>query len=71
LLVVGAAQGVLGVVQYATHLPAVLVELHVIGAAAITIGVLQFQLTQIARDRELGLEPRPATVGADASLVPL
>ena len=56
LLVVGAAQGVVGVVQYATHLPVLLVELHVLGAVAITIGVLQFQLAQVARDREVGLE---------------
>ena len=56
LLVVGAAQGVIGVVQYATHLPVLLVELHVIGAVSITIGVLQFQLAQVARDREVGLE---------------
>lgn len=56
LLVVGAAQGVIGVVQYTTHLPALLVELHVIGATSLTIGVLQFQLVQVARDRELGLE---------------
>ena len=56
LLVVGAAQGVIGVVQYTTHLPALLVELHVIGAISLTIGVLHFQLVQVARDRELGLE---------------
>lgn len=57
LFVVSAAQGVLGIVQYLTHLPVVLVEIHVIAAASITIGVLQFQLTQVARDREPGLEP--------------
>jgi heme a synthase len=56
LLVVGAAQGIIGVVQYATHLPVLLVELHVIGAVSITIGVLYFQLAQVARDREVGLD---------------
>lgn len=71
LLVVGAAQGLLGVVQYATHLPVVLVECHVILAASITVGVLHFQLAQVARDRELGLEtPVPAT-SADTPLVAL
>ena len=54
LLAVGAAQAVLGVVQYATRLPVVLVELHVLGAVALTIGVLRFQLVQVARDREPG-----------------
>jgi len=52
LLAVGAAQGVIGVVQYTTHLPVLLVELHVIGAVSLTIGVLYFQLAQVARDRE-------------------
>jgi heme a synthase len=56
LLAVGAAQGVLGVVQYATKLPVVAVELHVLGAAALTIGVLRFQLLQVARDAEPGVE---------------
>jgi heme a synthase len=55
LLVVGCAQGIVGVVQFATHLPIALVELHVIGAVSLTIGVLQFQLRQVARDREPGL----------------
>jgi cytochrome c oxidase assembly protein subunit 15 len=59
LLAVGAAQGVLGVVQYATKLPAVLVEVHVLGAAALTIGVLRFQLLQVARDPEPGLDLVP------------
>jgi cytochrome c oxidase assembly protein subunit 15 len=62
LLVVGCAQGVLGVVQFATHLPIALVELHVIGAVSLAIGVLQFQLRQVARDREDGIT-RTAGVG--------
>jgi cytochrome c oxidase assembly protein subunit 15 len=70
LLVVGVAQGVLGVTQYATHLPIVLVELHVLGAVSLTIGVLQFQLRQVARDREVGLERHVATRRSESSLVP-
>jgi heme a synthase len=66
LFLVGIAQGLVGVIQYATHLPVLLVELHVIGAAAITVGVLQFQLTQVARDREPGLAP-PVVEEADAT----
>lgn len=52
LLVVGVAQGVVGFVQYATHLPALLVELHVLGAVSLTIGVTTFQLSQVARDKD-------------------
>lgn len=68
LLAVGAAQGVLGVVQFATKLPVVLVELHVLGAAALTIGVLRFQLLQVARDTEPGVE-RVAVVAGEGRLV--
>jgi cytochrome c oxidase assembly protein subunit 15 len=67
LLAVGAAQGVLGVVQYATRLPVVLVELHVLGAVAITIGVLRFQLVQVARDAE----PDAVAVAASLDAAPL
>jgi len=56
LLAVGIAQGVLGVAQYATKLPVVLVELHVLGAVSLTIGVLRFQLLQVARDPDPGVE---------------
>ena len=52
LFYVGLAQGAIGFIQYATHLPAWLVELHVIGACSLTIGVTSFQLGQIARDKE-------------------
>ena len=71
LLAVGAAQGIVGVVQYATHLPVLLVELHVLGAVSITIGVLHFQLAQVARDREVGLERAVVLEPAPAPLVPL
>jgi cytochrome c oxidase assembly protein subunit 15 len=56
LLVIGTAQGLIGVTQYLTHLPVLLVELHVIGAASVAVGVLHFQFAQVARDREPGLE---------------
>ncbi len=52
LLAVGVAQGAVGFLQYATHLPAWLVELHVVGAVSLTIGVTSFQLGQIARDKD-------------------
>ena len=71
LLVVGVAQGMIGVVQYATHLPIVLVELHVIGATALTVGVLRFHLAQVARDREPGVERVDAAEPEAAPLVAL
>ena len=52
LLIVAFAQGVIGFVQYATHLPPLLVELHILGATSLTIGVTTFQLTQVARDKD-------------------
>lgn len=57
LLLIGALQGVVGFVQFAVHLPAALVEVHVALATSLTIGVTQFWLAQTARDREVG----PAT----------
>lgn len=53
LLYVAITQGAIGFTQYATHLPAWLVELHVLGALSLTIGVTHFQLGQVARDREV------------------
>ena len=52
LAVVSFAQAVLGYSQYALHVPVLLVELHVLGAVALTMGVVQFNLRQIARERE-------------------
>lgn len=53
LFIVGVAQGLLGIIQYLTHLPAWLVELHVLGAVSLTMGVTSFQLAQVARDKEV------------------
>lgn len=52
LLIVSCLQGLIGFIQYATHLPAWLVEIHVLGVVSLTIGVTSFQLGQVARDRE-------------------
>ena len=71
LLIVSAAQGVLGIVQYLTHLPVALVELHVIAAASITVGVLHFQLSQVARDREIGVGAPDVARVKESPLVPL
>ena len=54
LVMISLVQAAIGVTQYLTHLPAVLVELHVAGAISLTIGVTQFHLRQSAHDREPG-----------------
>jgi cytochrome c oxidase assembly protein subunit 15 len=54
LVQISLVQAAIGVTQYLTHVPAVLVELHVAGAVSLTIGVTQFHLKQKAQDREPG-----------------
>jgi cytochrome c oxidase assembly protein subunit 15 len=54
LALISLAQAAIGVTQYLTHLPVGLVELHVLGAVSLTIGVTQFHLRQSAHDREPG-----------------
>ncbi len=55
LVYVSLLQAALGATQYLTHLPGWLVELHVAGAVALTIGLVQFNVRQYARDREPGV----------------
>ena len=43
-MIVLVAQAAVGYTQYFTHLPAALVELHVLGATALVIGFTQFFL---------------------------
>jgi cytochrome c oxidase assembly protein subunit 15 len=58
------AQGVIGYTQYFTHLPAVLVEVHVLGATALVVGAMQFHLALTHHPGE-AVVPAPATqVGA-------
>ncbi|MGP0032145.1 MAG: COX15/CtaA family protein [Acidimicrobiales bacterium] len=45
LLAVMVAQGAIGYTQYFTHLPALLVELHLVGATALVIGAVQCFMT--------------------------
>jgi heme A synthase len=53
---ISLVQAAIGVTQYLTHVPVVLVELHVAGAVSLAIGVTQFNLRQHARDREPGIK---------------
>jgi cytochrome c oxidase assembly protein subunit 15 len=59
LVYISLAQAAIGATQYLTHLPAWLVELHVAGAVSLTIGVSQFNLRQVARDRVPGTKRAP------------
>jgi len=54
LALIGALQALLGFAQYLTHVPTLLVEIHVIAATSLAIGVTQFHLRQSAREREPG-----------------
>lgn len=54
LVLVSLVEGLIGATQYLTHLPAWLVEIHEAGAVALTIGMVQFNVRQFARDREPG-----------------
>jgi cytochrome c oxidase assembly protein subunit 15 len=58
LVYVSLAQAAIGAIQYLTHVPVWLVELHELGAVALTIGVTQFNVRQYARDRVPGTEPK-------------
>lgn len=60
LVYIALVQAAIGATQYLTHLPAGLVELHVAGAISLTIGLTQFNLRQVARDRVPGTK-RSAT----------
>lgn len=57
LVLIALVQAIIGVTQYLTHVPAVLVGLHVAGAISLCIGVTQFHLRQSAHDREVGIAP--------------
>lgn len=61
LTAVLVAQIAVGYVQYFTHLPALLVEVHVIGATSLVIGVVQFLLALTWHP------PEPAGAGEPAS----
>ncbi len=60
LVLIALIQAAIGVTQYLTHVPVLLVELHVAGATSLTIGVTQFHLKQRAQDREPGTRRSPA-----------
>jgi len=54
LVMISLVQAAIGITQYLSHVPVLLVELHIAGAVSLTIGVTQFHLRQSAHDREPG-----------------
>lgn len=60
LLAVTVAQGIVGYVQYATGVPAGLVEVHVIGAVAVMIAAIQLHLGLTVRAPASAKDPTPA-----------
>ena len=66
LVIISLVQAGIGVTQYLTHVPAVLVELHIAGATSLCIGVTQFHLRQSAHDREPSI-PRKKPVASPAA----
>jgi heme a synthase len=58
-----ALQAALGLTQYALHVPVALVEIHVFGAVALTVGVVQLTLRQVARPFESEVSHRLALAG--------
>ncbi|MEZ0067028.1 cytochrome c oxidase assembly protein subunit 15 [Streptacidiphilus sp. MAP12-20] len=66
-LAVLLAQGVLGFVQYFTHVPELLVGIHLLGAALCWIAVLRLHLSLRVRPESDAL-PRPADIEALAAV---
>jgi len=59
-------QAVVGYTQYFTHLPALLVEVHVAGATVLVVGTVQFLLALTYHPVEPVGPVAPASVGLDA-----
>ncbi|MEV6849814.1 COX15/CtaA family protein [Actinoplanes sp. NPDC051411] len=57
LVVVELGQGLIGFVQYFTHLPVVLVGVHLLGAALVWIAILNVLWSMRSRDTEATPEP--------------
>ena len=65
LMVVMVAQAAVGYTQYFTHLPALLVEVHLLGATALVIGAVQTFLACTYHAPEVRARPaRPRHAGA-------
>ncbi|WP_319945160.1 COX15/CtaA family protein [Nocardia macrotermitis] len=64
LIVLVCAQGLVGIVQYFTHVPAALVAVHVGGAAACTAATAALWAAMRTRERITADAPAPATQAA-------
>ena len=52
LAILSVAQGAVGFIQYVTHVPAVLVEIHILLVVSLVIGVTYLNVGLVARERE-------------------
>lgn len=68
LVAVELSQGVIGFVQYFTHVPALLVGAHMLGSCVVLLATLSVQWS--TRERRPNT-PTPSTVPADARAVPV
>jgi cytochrome c oxidase assembly protein subunit 15 len=64
LVVTLVAQAAVGYTQYFTHLPAGLVEIHVIGATVLVVGAVQFLLALTHHPPEVVPDPAGAAAGS-------
>ena len=68
VVAVELAQGTIGYVQYATHLPVALVDLHLLGASLLVVALTAALLSMRARERSgprrVPLPPQPAAAEA-------
>lgn len=60
-------QAAVGYTQYFTHLPAALVEVHVLGATVLVVGAVQFFLSMTDHPREAPVVERRSVAAAKAS----
>jgi heme a synthase len=76
LLAIEFGQGVIGFVQYFTHLPIVLVGVHLLGAALVWVGILNVLWSMRSRDTEVtpqrveSPQSRAMTASASRSAAP-
>ena len=67
-MVVLVAQAAVGYTQYFTHLPPLLVELHVLGATVLVIGAVQLLLSLTSHPAEESVRTGRAAPGAAARI---
>ena len=70
VLLASSAQAAVGYTQYFTHLPAALVEVHVLGATALVVGFVWCHLRLTYHPSRARLTPRLAATANEHALPP-